>query len=196
MEEPIIFNIIDYETAAFNKSYLMLRVRQEMSRVKRSNSSVSLALIKIGHLGLMNESSTRIPVEVLRHITVLLRSTLREEDVLTRFDETTFALLLPDTTGQSAQLLLETVRTKIEENENSLDGIESRPKLYIQSAVGIADYDGDDINADALVAQAASALKNAVNTTNGTVSLFSLASAHMTGQRNGKTGLGRQPQPT
>jgi diguanylate cyclase (GGDEF)-like protein len=192
-EGPVSFDIIDSETGAFNKSYLRLRLRQEMSRVKRNNYFLSLALIKISHQGMPDASLPLLPSEVLRRVTMLLRSSLREEDVLTRFDETTFALLLPDTTGQSAQVLLETVQTKI--GVTSLDLSGSGSKLYIQVAAGVAAYEEDyEINPDELLARAVSALKNGASPAYSTVSLFSPANINLTEHRNGKTAVSEQSQ--
>ena len=49
-KESTTLDILDPETAAFNHHYLILRLRQEISRAQRNNYPLSLALLKIGNL--------------------------------------------------------------------------------------------------------------------------------------------------
>jgi diguanylate cyclase (GGDEF)-like protein len=188
-EEPVRYDIIDHETGAFNKSYLTLRLRQEVSRAQRNYYPLSLAMLKVDHQGLTNGTTSRIPVEALRKVTALLRSNLREEDDLTRFDDTSFAFLLPDTTGQSASVLMEELRIKI--GATALDQSGTNTKLGLQGVAGIAAYEDfeGEIEADEFLAQATSALRSADNTTFGAVILFSKPNRPLTEQRNANSRL-------
>lgn len=90
-EDPGTFNIIDRRTGAYNKSYLTLRLWQEMNRAKRYEYPISLGLIKIEFEG--EEISRYARTEAMRVFKKLTDGTMREEDVLACIDGEIFAVL-------------------------------------------------------------------------------------------------------
>lgn len=190
-EQPTTFDIIDHESGAYNEAYLKLRLRQEMSRAKRNNYPFSLALINVSYPGIPNRTEIKTPDETLRRITTAIGTGLRDEDVLARFEKTTFALLLFDLTGQSAKLLLQELQIKLETAPPKMIG--SEDELNIQVTAGVAAYEEDDTEMDELLAQADYALKNAENTAFGAVNLYIKANSSDTLHRNGHTYIRTSP---
>ena len=107
------FNIIERETGAYTRSYLLHRLWGEVSRARRSKRSLSLGLIRMEFDGEKSARLARDHAEMMRLTKVTVERSLREEDVLARFDGDTFAVLLPDTSGQQAQYLLKKTITRV-----------------------------------------------------------------------------------
>lgn len=107
------FNIIERETGAYTRSYLLHRLWGEVSRARRSKRPLSLGLIRMEFEGEKSARHARDHAEVMRLTKATVERSLREEDVLARFDGDTFAVLLPDTSGQQAQNLLKKTITRV-----------------------------------------------------------------------------------
>ena len=170
-EEDLSFNIIDPETGVYNKTFFMLRLRQEMSRAWRNRYALSVALVEVNNRSLASGNSQQIPAtKALPQITVALGPNLRDEDVLAHLGDSMFALLLPDMPGKAAKDLLEEVRGKI--GLLSPDEMGTEKGLTIYSAIGIATYAQGEIDEEAFLVQAAEALTEAGTATYGKVSLY------------------------
>ena len=171
IEEDISFNIIDPETGVYNKAYLMLRLRQEMSRTWRNHYSLSVALIEINNRSLASGSSQQVPpAKASLQITSVLGSNTRDEDILAHLGDSIFVLVLPDMPGEAAKDLLEDTRVKI--GLRSSDEAATESGLTMYSAIGITTYQNSDINEEELLMQAAEALTEAGAATYGKVSLY------------------------
>jgi diguanylate cyclase (GGDEF)-like protein len=109
--EPYTFNIIDRETGAYSKSYLTLRLDQEMARSKRHKHPLSLGLIDIEFEG--EDFPKNEQDDTLRQVKILAEKALREEDLIARYNGHTFAVLYPDTTNDQAQNFMQTISQKI-----------------------------------------------------------------------------------
>ena len=170
--EDLSFNIIDLDTGVYSKTYFMMRLRQEMSRAWRNRYSLSVALIEVNNRSLASGNAQQISAaKALPQVTVALGPNLRDEDILAHLGDSIFALLLPDMPGKAAKDLLEEVRAKI--GLLSPDEMGSEKGLTVYSAIGIATYhQGDHIDEEAFLVQAAEALTEAGAATYGKVSLY------------------------
>ena len=106
-------DILDVETTAFNERYLVYRLRQEMSRTRRGQKPVALAVIDTSHRGALDDLPPRARVEALRRIAALIDSHVRPEDVLARLEGSRFALLMPDTSEEQAVAILQAMRARL-----------------------------------------------------------------------------------
>jgi len=166
------FNIIDRDTGAFNKSFFLLRLWQEMSRAKRNKYPLSLGLLKIEYRNLGNDlPSTSNQAEALRRAKVLTAKILREEDILARFDNDTLAILLLDTNGEKARTVIESIMSEISAIAYDVGGQDH--KFYLKSSVGVASYQNYLLKQDQFLQQALQALESAKTGSNGEVILFS-----------------------
>ena len=166
------FNIIDRDTGAFNKSYFLLRLWQEMVRAKRNKYPLSLGLVKIEYRNLGNDlPSSSNQAEALRRAKILTEKIVREEDILARFDTDILALLLPDTPGEKARVVMENFMSEISAIAYDVGGQDN--KFYLKSTVGIASYQNYLLKQDQFLQQAIQALESANIGSNGEVILFS-----------------------
>lgn len=165
------FEIVDQGTGAFTKSYLLYRLKQEMTRSRRNQGQLSLAIFKICNSYPGNRIlSERRKLSDLRQSEILLGSILREEDVIARFGQETFALLLPDLTLEAAGEMLEEVRSILVSASSKRLSKSKNGKLHC--AVGVVSYQNDDIEEETLLTYALEALAKADDSSNGEVFLY------------------------
>jgi diguanylate cyclase (GGDEF)-like protein len=149
-------NIIDRETGLYNKEYFSRRLSEEMVRAKRNRYPLSLALMQVKNLSSLNGSdSGKAHSELLRKTALLTTEYLREEDLIAFLGNDTFAMVLPDVTGENAKTLMEYLQTRM-----ALTPLESsyNVKVIPKSIVGITAYNHNGVGRDYLVSQASRAL--------------------------------------
>ena len=109
-EEPDTFNIIDRETGAYNKSYFMLRLWQEMNRAKRNKYPLSLGLIKVEFEG--DDIARHERIEAMRVFKKLTESAMRDDDILASIDRGIFAILCPYMPSDKAKVFVGGMKKK------------------------------------------------------------------------------------
>jgi capsular polysaccharide biosynthesis protein/GGDEF domain-containing protein len=107
--------IVDSESLAYNSAYFAMRLRQEMSRVRRTDRPMVVALLRIVPQGAFDSLSRTARLDVLRIVTAVFDANSKVEDVAARVDETTFAVLMPDTTSDAARNVVDVLRGTIDE---------------------------------------------------------------------------------
>lgn len=151
-------NIIDDETGVYNKDYFLQRLGEEIVRARRNRYPLSVALMRVDNLRLLKgANSAKVRTDILRQVAMLTNQYLREEDVVARLEDDTFALLLPDMTGENAKVLMEYLQTRIAWTpfQSSVDSA----KLVLKSVIGITAYHHNGASRDELVARANRALQ-------------------------------------
>jgi diguanylate cyclase (GGDEF)-like protein len=139
LETMMNLGILDEETGAYNKRYFAQRLGEEMSRAKRNRYPLSLALMNVDDAGMMRTSlSPQFRSEALRKVTVFLKQYLREEDVMSRLDGTTFAFLLPDMPESKAKGIMEKLQTRVAWTAFEME--KSGVKLNLSGAAGVVAY--------------------------------------------------------
>ncbi len=107
-------SVIDSSTGVYNQPYLLNRTEEEISRAHRQKHELSLLFIRI----LLPESVgelTRVvrTDDILQQAADRLKCTCRRGDVLARYSEDIFGLLLPYT-GETAEIVADRMRCAIE----------------------------------------------------------------------------------
>ncbi len=149
-KEMDTFNIIDRETGAYNKSYLTHRLFQEISRSRRTHTPLSIGLVKI------NFNEDDLPeadrIEALRMVRVLTEKSIREEDILARFNGVIFAIIFPDLRMDRAQESLNSVKQVLNAVSHDMgDG-----RMSINTHLSAVSYSGkrQDLNHEKILKQA------------------------------------------
>lgn len=159
------FNIIDRESGAFNKSFLMHRLWQEISRSKRKKYPLALGLIKIEIGNADEEDADYKQIEALRMVKILSEKVLRPEDTMARFDHDTLAILLPDMTEKEAQSFMEELNLKIESVPQDSGG--RHETLLLRSTVSAISYENYRMKQERFMDQAVQVMDEAIQATNG-----------------------------
>ena len=107
--------IVDDLTRLYNRRYYDNRLQEEVSRASRTGTDMSVIFVRLdGLANLARTQGTLKRDEALTGTSDILRRSVRRVDILTRYDEQTFALILPFT-GASVDV----VTRRIEQNLGS-----------------------------------------------------------------------------
>ena len=129
----------DELTGLHNRKYLLERMDQEISRAKRYGNALSLLLFDLGFFKVVNDIYGYEWGDVLlKSIADKLKGLIRKEDILTRYGDEEFVVVLPNTSEDNAFLFAERFRKDIEKMEFIPAGEEERHPITISG--GIATY--------------------------------------------------------
>jgi len=116
-------------------------VSAEFQRGRRYGRPLALLMLDIDHFKSINDGHGH-PAgdEVIRSVAVILRASLREEDVPGRYGGEEFGILLPDTPAAGAEVIAERIRRRIEGAALTKSG------LRATVSIGIAELGPQDID--------------------------------------------------
>ncbi len=162
-EKLKIVSTTDELTGLHNRKYLNERLEQEISRARRYGNSLSCLLFDLDFFKVVNDIYGYEWGDVLlRSIADKLKQLIRKEDVLTRYGDEEFLLILPNTSEDNAFLFAERFRREIERMEFIPAGEEERHPITISG--GISTYpciEGAEEDANTIIRYAEHALYNA-----------------------------------
>ena len=162
-------------TGLHNRKFLTERLDSEMSRAKRYNSTLSCILFDIDFFKVVNDMYGYEWGDVLlKKVAEMLLNLARKEDVVTRYGDEEFMVLLPDTSEENAFIFAERFRRDVEKMTFIPAGEDEKHPVRISG--GIASYPHIDIadeNANTLIRYAEHALYNAKKRGKNRVVLFS-----------------------
>ena len=129
----------DELTGLHNRKYLHERLEQEISRARRYGTKLSCLLFDLDFFKVVNDIYGYDWGDVLlRSIADKLKQLIRKEDILTRYGDEEFLLILPNTSEENAFLFAERFRRDIERMEFIPAGEEERHPITISG--GISTY--------------------------------------------------------
>ncbi|MGH2548575.1 MAG: tetratricopeptide repeat-containing diguanylate cyclase, partial [Thermomicrobiales bacterium] len=106
----------DALTGIGNRRYFDAQLDRELIRSREFDRSISVALADIDNFKEINDrNSHRVGDQVLIAVASILRSTLRETDVIARYGGEEFAFIFPEADGGQARRLAESVRQALEQ---------------------------------------------------------------------------------
>ncbi len=162
-EKLKVVSTTDELTGLHNRKYLNERLEQEISRARRYGNSLSCLLFDLDFFKVVNDIYGYEWGDVLlRSIADKLKQLIRKEDILTRYGDEEFLLILPNTSEDNAFLFAERFRREIEKMEFIPAGEEERHPITISG--GISTYpcvEGAEEDANTIIRYAEHALYNA-----------------------------------
>jgi diguanylate cyclase (GGDEF)-like protein len=177
LEGAATLGIFDEESGAYNRRYFTQRLGEEMSRAKRNMYPLSLALMNVDQLDVVRTSiPPQARSEALHKVVAFVRQYLRQEDVVARLDETTFAVLLPDVPEEEAKATIEKLQTRMAWTPFEVE--KTGVKLSLSGAAGVASYQFNGTEQGEFLKQASLALQQAEAAGYGKVALFSELSSN------------------
>jgi diguanylate cyclase (GGDEF)-like protein len=130
---------LDGLTGVLNRATYLRMSEHELQVAKRRHQPVSVVMLDADHFKQVNDSHGHdVGDEVLRLLTATCRSTLRAVDVIGRLGGEEFALTLPDTAADGAQLVAERLRARVA----ALQVPSRKGPLQFTVSLGIACYPG------------------------------------------------------
>jgi len=153
----------DELTGLHNRKYLLERMEQEISRAKRYATPLSLLLFDLDFFKSVNDIYGYEWGDVLlKSIADKLRQVIRKEDILTRYGDEEYVVVLPNTPEDNAFLFAERFRKEVERMEFIPAGEEERHPITISGGIAtfpcIPDTEED---ANTIIRYAEHALYNA-----------------------------------
>ena len=153
----------DELTGLHNRTYLQERLDAEISRARRYKTPLSCLLFDIDFFKVVNDMYGYEWGDVLlKNFADKLRGMIRKEDVLTRYGDEEFIVILPNTTEDNAFLFAERFRRNIEKMDFIPAGEEERHPITVSGGIStypcLANVDED---ANTIIRYAEHALYNA-----------------------------------
>ena len=150
-------------TGLHNRKFLLERLESEMSRAKRYKTPVSCILFDLDFFKVVNDMYGYEWGDVLlKKIAEMLSNLARKEDVVTRYGDEEFMVILPETSEENAFIFAERFRRDVEKMSFIPAGEDERHPVKISG--GIATYphlEEVDEHANSLIRYAEHALYNA-----------------------------------
>ncbi len=160
-------NKIDYESLAYSRPYFERMMRQEVS-----SQPDSVATFGIIHLDGIQNFYDSLPQayanKIMRHVTETLKDQLRGTDIVGRWSNLEFGILLPATDGASAERRMTRVR-QVLDRPFSLEAGDNM-EICLEVIIGLADRQGGE-SLPLLIEQAEKALDVALHS-DGKVYLY------------------------
>jgi len=150
-------------TGLHNRKYLQERLEEEISRSKRYGTKLSCILFDLDFFKVVNDMYGYEWGDILlRNIANKLTAMARKEDIVTRYGDEEFLLVLPNTSEENAFLFGERFRREVEKMEFIPAGEEEAHKVTISGGIStypcMADVEED---ANTVIRYAEHALYNA-----------------------------------
>ncbi len=162
-------------TGLHNRKYLLERLEEELSRSKRYKTPVSCILFDIDFFKVINDMYGYEQGDILlKRLSDMLLNLARKEDVVTRYGDEEFMVILPNTSESNAFIFAERFRRDVEKMSFVPAGEDERHPVKISG--GIASYpnvDNFEENANSLIRYAEHALYNSKNRGKNKITLFS-----------------------
>jgi diguanylate cyclase (GGDEF)-like protein len=104
----------DGKTGLYNHSFFMTRLNEEISRIKRNSFASSVMVIDVDSFKHFNDHYGHMAGDrVLEHIAVMIKHSIRLEDIASRFGGEEFTVLLPNTCAEAAWFVAERLRVSV-----------------------------------------------------------------------------------
>jgi diguanylate cyclase (GGDEF)-like protein len=161
-EEAKNLSLTDGMTNLHNYRYFSIRLKEELNRAKRNKTKVSLLILDIDHFKNYNDTlGHQAGDEALRTVGRVLKSTVRDEDVVSRYGGEEFCIILPGISKIDIEPLGERVRRIIELHQFYKERVQPHGKMTV--SLGGATYPDDAKDSDDLIQKADQALYKAKN---------------------------------
>jgi diguanylate cyclase (GGDEF)-like protein len=137
-------SITDGLTKLYNHRYFQQQLRVEIARATRSKAPLFIVLIDIDNFKNLNDHYGHAAGDlILSRVADIMRTAIRENDLLARYGGEEFALVPGQTDLEGAMALAEKIRMSIGEARFQVDTSSVAEKVTITVSVGVAHFTGD-----------------------------------------------------
>ena len=150
-------------TGLHNRKYIQERLEEEISRSKRYGTKIACILFDLDYFKVVNDMYGYEWGDILlQKVANKLNAMIRKEDILTRYGDEEFLLVLPNTSEDNAFLFGERFRREIEKMEFIPTGEEEAHRVTISGGISTFPCMQDvDEDANTIIRYAEHALYNA-----------------------------------
>lgn len=156
-------NITDHLIGIYNRRYLDRKIAEELLRVSRYGTPLSLLLMDIDHFKAVNDNyGHQVGDQTLKSLGHLLFKKVRDTDIIARYGGEEIAILAIQTTVSDAVDLAERLRQAVETSIMvQADEDEKRPAITITVSIGVTGFDRQTTDHNVLIERADKALYKA-----------------------------------
>lgn len=130
-------------TGLYNRRYFENTLNKEAERARRYKHPIAFCMMDINNFKEVNDQySHMVGDEVLKEISNLLKDNIRESDMLVRYGGDEFMLVMPETNGESKNVV-DRIRTKIERWNSETDLIKSPLRIAMGHSHWLPEEEGD-----------------------------------------------------
>jgi diguanylate cyclase (GGDEF)-like protein len=153
-------SITDELTGMFNYRYLQQRLDDEIERARRYGRSLSLLMLDADDFKGFNDTHGHIAGDVaLAELGEVMRSSVREIDVVCRYGGEEFSVILPETDSEGAFVVAEKIRENIA--THLFADADGNRLVHVTVSIGLATFPGGAPDKESLLRQADDALYQA-----------------------------------
>jgi diguanylate cyclase (GGDEF)-like protein len=175
---------LDSKTGLLNPGTWRKEASAEVNRASRTRERVAVALIDIDDLKTFNDAYGHLAGDnALAMVAGLLRTLLRECDIVGRFGGDEFAVLFPQTDADHAHAVMERLRAHIASAAITPVPGSGGPQLHCTVSVGLAALPGEAASLTDILALADSALYRAKNAGRDRVAVMTESQQEMSTSR-------------
>ena len=147
----------DTLTGAQNRRGMDMTLMREIARAKRNKTALSMAMLDIDHFKRINDKHGHDAGDaMLVHLSTIIKSVMREIDVLVRYGGEEFLIVLPDSDIRGANYVIDRLKQVIQKSPLMYEG----KKIDATFSGGLAQLKSDE-NGHSLVIRADKALYEA-----------------------------------
>jgi diguanylate cyclase (GGDEF)-like protein len=131
--------VTDPLTGLYNRRYLEEALEEHFMKAREAGRPLAIVMLDLDHFRRINESySEKLGDRVIAAAAEVFRRHLRQTDVAARYGGDEFTFILPETDGETARRLMETIREDVER----LDLLEKKPGPVrrVTTSQGVACY--------------------------------------------------------
>ncbi len=170
-------SLTDPLTALKNRRFFDERLHEEFRRAQRYGDFLSLIMIDLDHFKTVNDRFGHVAGdEVLRQAAALIRASIRDPDICSRYGGEEFAVILPKTPMSGALAVAERIWRELRGREYAIPAAgnsEAGATVRIAASLGVAFYPSKDISSgEALLRFADQALYQAKRAGRDTICLY------------------------
>jgi len=156
-------SITDGLTGIKNRRYFEGRLHEEVAHSKRYKLPLSLILLDVDHFKSINDTyGHKAGDEVLKNLSSLIASMVRDSDVVARYGGEEIAIIAPSTPKNEAELLAERLRSAVEKTTIAVIDA-TQEVIQVTLSAGVSTLGHVVTDRDALIEEADHALYEAKN---------------------------------
>lgn len=146
---------LDALTGFYNRRQMEERIKQEIASAKRKHTSLCSIMIDIDYFKRVNDTYGHAAGDfILKTVSKIMRSQLREYDIAARYGGEEFAILLPFTEKDEAVMVAERLRKAVESKIIDIEKVNSKndtKTIKVTISLGVYQFKQNDKNADLLI---------------------------------------------
>ncbi len=130
---------IDTLTNVYNRRGMYKYIKRTMMKTKETNSKFSLLLLDIDHFKKINDTYGHLAGDqVLKDTALIIRNTIRKDDIIARWGGEEFLILLPNTTKEESVNIAQKIRKNIKSKQYNF----FKDKVFVTVSIGISEDNG------------------------------------------------------